>query len=297
MGLIALVVTGLMVAAPQAAVPGRAVVCATVDRPPTEAAAALEPLGEPGRVALLQLAASGQLADAACGVAGLAALGDVRVVPPLRAALANPAFRDDAYRFARWATFAAGGPSPELGAAFLPLVATLEDPAVWKAAGDDAVGLLGAIDHPAARQRLVAEFARPQSGATLDALIHALARHGEPSVHARMAALGAEAVASRSGNLTYEQASRIGSAAFYLLAQGPDAIAEGLQLLRQLTPGDQADIAAWAAQTWCERATRRPAERAAATNTHAALVGELDGMNILWRDLVRGSFKCGAPVA
>ena len=231
-----------------------------MERPAAEAARALEPLGEAGRVALLKLAGSSAAADATCGVAGLAALRDRRVVPAVQAALAKPAFRDDAYRFARWAAYVAGGPEADLGAAFLPLVTTLEDPTVWKAAGDDAVRLLGEIDHPAARARMVAEFGRPQPDATLDALIHALARQGEPSVHARVVSLGQEAVASRSGNLTYEQARRIAAVSFYLLARGPDTRPAGLEMLRHLTPADQADTAAWAVQTWC-RACGTPAGR------------------------------------
>src|SRR5262245_41368192 len=117
---IALAVLTLVPAAQ--APPDRAVLCASVDRPSAEAARALEPLGEPARAALLTLAASPQLADAACGIAGLAALRDRRVVAPLIAALKTPAFRDDAYRFARWGAFAAGGPEADLGPVFAPLV-------------------------------------------------------------------------------------------------------------------------------------------------------------------------------
>ena len=165
---------------------------------------------------------------------------------------------------------------------------------MWKAAGADAIRLLGEIDHPAARDRLAREVAQPLPDATLDALIHALARQGEPRVHARVVALGQEGVAARSGNLTYEQASRIGSASFYLLALGPETRAAGLEMLRQMAPGDQADTAAWTAQTWCERAVRRPADRATATAQHERLAAEFDGMNIRWRELVRGSFRCPA---
>ena len=60
------------------AAPDRTALCATVDRPPAEAARTLEPLGEPARAALATLAASAEVADAACGVAGLAALRDRR---------------------------------------------------------------------------------------------------------------------------------------------------------------------------------------------------------------------------
>ena len=214
----------LAVIAGQPAGPDRGVVCTAADRPPAEAAATLAPLGDAGRAELLRLAGSAQVADAACGVAGLAALRDRRVVTPIRAALSAPAFRDQAFRFARWGAYVAGGPETDLGPAFLPLVEALADPAAWAAAGDDGIRLLGAIDHPAARDRLVAEFTRPQPDATLDALIHALARQGEPRVRERVAALGQEAIATRSGNLTYEQASRIGVVAFYLLALAPATI-------------------------------------------------------------------------
>ena len=285
---------GVLLVGAQQGTPPRDLLCAAVDQPPAEAARALEPLGDAGRVALLRLAGASQIADAACGVAGLAALRDRRVVAPVAAALANPALQGDAYRLARWAAYVAGGPETDLGPAFLPLVDALADPAAWTATGDDAIRLLGQVDHPAARDRLVAEFARPQTGTALDALIHALGRQGEARIHARASTLGQEAVAARSGNLTYEQASRIGAVAFYLLALGPDTMGAGLQLLRQLTPRDQEDTAAWAAQAWCERATRRPAERAAAARMRAALVTEFDGMNIRWSELVRGSFTCTA---
>jgi hypothetical protein len=276
----------------QPAAPAREALCATVDRPAAEAAAALTPLGDAARTALLALAGSSQLADAACGVAGLAALRDRRVVAPARAALMNPAFRDDAYRFARWAAYVAGGPEADLGPAFVPLVATLEDAAVWKAAGDDAIRLLGEIDDPAARTRLVAEFARPQPEAALDALMYALARQGEPQVHERIAALGREALLSHAGNATYEQARRIGAVSFYLLAIGAETQAAGVDLLRKLAPADQADTAAWAVQTWCQRAVRRPADKAAADQRAAALAAEFDGLNIRWRELTRGAFAC-----
>jgi hypothetical protein len=291
---------GLMLAAALAtldadqAAPDRTALCATLDRPPAETARTLEPLGEPARVALASLAASADVADAACGVAGLAALRDRRIVAPVLAALKNPGFRDDAYRFTRWAAYVAGGPDGDLGGAFAPLVVLLDDAALWTAAGDDAVRLLGEIDHPSARDRLVAELERPQKDTTLDAIIHALARQGEPRPRARVVALGQEAVAARSGNLTYEQASRIGAVAFYLLALDSGSRAEGLQMLRQMAPDPQADAAAWAAQTWCERAVRRPADREAAERSRAELVAELDGMNVGWRTLVRGSFPCAA---
>ena len=170
-------------------------------------------------------------------------------------------------------------------------------PQCGTAAGDDAVRLLGEIDHPGARARLVAEFGRPQSEATIDALIHALARQGESSVHARVVSLGQEAVASRSGNLTYEQARRIGAVSFYLLAGEAASRAAGLEMLRHMTPGDQADTAAWAVQTWCQRAVRRPAERAPAEQASATLAAQFDALNIRWRELARGSFKCAVPVA
>ena len=288
---------GVLLLAAHQGTPPRDLLCAPVDQPPAETARLLASHGEAGRAALLQLAASSQGADAACGVAGLAALRDRRVVAPVKAALTNPALRGEAYRFARWAAYVAGGPETDLGPVFLPLVEVLADPAVWAAAGADAIRLLGEIDHPAARDRLVTEFARPQTDTTLDALIHALARQGEPRIQARASALGEEAVGARSGNLTYEQASRIGAVAFYLLALGPDTTAEGVQQLRQLAPREQQDTAAWAAQTWCERATRRPAEREAAERTRAALVAEFDRLDARWRELVRGSFTCGSSGA
>ncbi|MGD9906860.1 MAG: hypothetical protein AB7U83_25630 [Vicinamibacterales bacterium] len=270
----------------------RAVLCDGLDRPPADRAAALAALGDPGRERLRALAASPTPADAACGVAGLAALRDRQLPTLLAAALKQPAMRDDAYRMARWAAFAAGGPAADLGPTYAPVVDTLADPAIRAAVGDDAVRLLGEIDHPSARDRLVAELDRPQSDTTIDAVIHALARQGEGRPRARVVALGQEAVASRSGNLTYEQASRIGAVAFYLLALGPESRAEGLEFLRQMAPDPQADTAAWTVQTWCERAVRRPAGREAAEAMRTTLAAEFDGMGIRWRTLARGAFTC-----
>ena len=284
----------LAVVAAQAAAPDRAVLCASVDRTPAELAAALAPAGDAGREALRALAASSTPADAVCGVAGLAALRDARLPPLLVAALKNPALRDDAYRLARWASFAAGGPDANLGALYAPAVDVLADAALWTAIGDDAIRLLGEIDHPSARDRLVAELDTPARDTTVDAVIHALARQGEARPRSKVVALGREAVASRSGNLTYEQASRIGAVSFYLLALGAESRAEGLEFLRQMASDPQADTAAWAVQTWCERAVRRPAERAAASQVHVALAAEFDGMNVGWRKLTRGTFTCGA---
>jgi hypothetical protein len=278
--------------ATQSGPPARAVLCAPVDRPAAEAARALEPLGDAARTALMTLAGGSSKDDIACGVAGLAALRDRRVVAPARAALTNPAFHDDAYRFARWAAYVAGGPEADLGPAFLPLVSALEDAAVWKAAGDDGIRLLGEIDDAAARTRLAAEFARPQTDATLDALVYALARQGDGQLTERIAALGREALVSHAGNATYEQARRIGAVSFYLLATAAGTQAAGVDLLRKLAPADQADTAAWAVQTWCQRAVRRPGEKVAADQRAAALAAEFDGMGIRWRDLARGAFAC-----
>lgn len=270
----------------------RSPLCAAVDRAPAEAAPALAALGSSARETLLGLAASSSAADAACGIAGLVALRDVRVVAPLAAALANPAFRADAYRFARWATFGAGGPEPGLGAAYAPLLSSLADPATWAATGEDGARLLGAIDSDAARERLVAELARPQPEAMLDALIRAAGRQGEARPRVRIAAWGDEAVAARSGNLTYEQASRVGAVAAYLLALSPDAFADGLRLLRQLAPRDQQDTAAWAMQTWCERGVRRPAARASATAARAALIRVLEAAGVRWDGVKGAAFDC-----
>jgi hypothetical protein len=274
--------------------PGRAELCVAVDRPSAEVASVLAPLGEPGREALVRLTASSEAADVACGVAGLAALRDPRGVAPLAAALANPAFRADAYRFARWATFAASGPDPALAPSFLPLLAPLADPAVWAAVAEDGARLLGAIDAEASRERLVAELARPQADAMLDALIQAAGRQGDARPRSRVVAWGDEAVAARSGNLTYEQASRVGAVASYLLALAPDAFADGLRLLRQLGPRDQQQSAAWAVQTWCERSVRRPADRQASSRARQDLIDALDGAAVQWSGTATGAFACPA---
>lgn len=294
---LAAIALGLVASAPTRAgelgqaVVSRQALCDAAQRSPTDAAQALQAFGDDGRGRLLQLAAADQVADAACGIAGLAALRDRRLVPLVQSALTRVALQSETYRLLRWAAYVAGGPESDLGPAFLPIVDTLTT-TVWANAGDDAIRLLGEVDDPAARDRLVREFDRPQSDSTVDALIHALARQGEPRVREHVTALGREAVGARSGNATYEQARRIGAVAFYQLALATDAMTDGLRMLGQLAPRDQEDAAAWAVQTWCERSVRRPTAREAATRARLALVAEFDRLNVRWSHLDRGSFSC-----
>jgi hypothetical protein len=266
--------------------------CAGPELTPTVFASRVEALGDAGRGAAVTLATSTAPADVLCGVSALAALRDSRAVPPLLAAASASAFRTDAFRVMRWAAYLAGGPDPTTGRALLPLIAALDDAAVRTAAGDDALRLLGEIDDDAARNRLMQELERPSSDAGLDATIHALARQGEPRARARVAALGQDAVATRSGNTTHEQARRMGAVAFYQLTLGPDTLVDGLAMLRQLAQRDQEDTAAWAVQTLCERAVRRPTERDAADRQRQAVATELERLGIAWSHLTRGMFAC-----
>jgi hypothetical protein len=218
-----------------------------------------------------------------CGIAGLSAAGDRRVIPHIAAALRNASLRDDAYRIARWAAYLAGGAEPDLGAAFTDVVRAFDDRAVWTAAGVDGLYLLGEIDHSDARSRLVAELERPQADPALDALVHALARQGEPRVRARIDALGVEALRAKSGNATPEQAGRLGVVAFYQLALGSETLADGLSTLGTIATRDQQATAAWAVHTLCVRARRRPAERDAIDQYRVSLVAALDQRGVAWQ--------------
>lgn len=271
----------------------RTVVCAAIDRPPREIAALVEPLGEAGRSALLALASARD--HATCGLAGLAAVRDRRVVPLLVDAIAAAPADTNVWRLVRWAAFVAGGPDRAVGAPFGALIATLQTPAASAAAGDDALRLLGELDTPAAREHLVATLDRPLADGAIDAAVHALARQHEPAPRARVSALGAEVAANLGGNATYEQARRLGAAAFYLLVLGSDTERDGLALLARLSPQDQADAAAWAMQTLCERAVRRPAERVAATARRDALAEVFAAAGVAWQSLERGAFPCSSP--
>lgn len=213
-------------------------------------------------------------------------------MPLLVDAIAAAPADADVWRLVRWAAFVAGGPDPALGAPFGALIATLQTPAASAAAGDDALRLLGELDTPAAREHLVATLDRPLADGAIDAAIHALARQLEPAPRARVSAFGAEVAANLGGNATYEQARRLGAAAFYLLVLGPDTEREGLALLARLSPQDQADTAAWAMQTLCEQAVRRPAQRVAATARRDALAAVFAATGIGWQSLVRGAFPC-----
>ena len=265
--------------------------CGTEHGAPADVARQLEPLGESGRAALLGLAASRNPAEAICGVSGLSALGDRRVIPHLAAALRNPAMRGRAHLLARWAAVLAGGPDADLGPAMLMVVQAITDQEVWKAAGLDAIWFLGEVDHPEARDRLLADLEQPSSDAGLDAAIHALARQGDPRARGRVAAVGLQAAREKSGNATPEQARRLGVVAFYQLALGPETMAEGIATLGTIATRDQEDAAAWAVHTLCERAVRRPSDEAASEAHRRALVEEIDRLRISWRQ-TRGNFGC-----
>lgn len=273
--------------------PSLAAVCGALDDPPRVLAdrAATLSGAERDRAAA---AAAGTGTDVLCGVAVLAVLRDARAAPAALAAAGRPALRDDVYRVARWAAYGAGGPDASTGAAWLPLAAAFDTPAMRSAAGDDGIRLLGEIDHDEARTRLRQRLDGPADG-DVDAAIHALARHGDASVRGRVVALGREVAATLSTNPTYEQARRMSAAAFYLLALDEASIPDGLALLRPLSAADQADTAAWAVQTVCERGVRRPESQAARAAHREALAQALDALALPWRPLTRGAFVCPRP--
>ena len=276
-GIPSLVIVALTVAGPHASAQDvRERVCAAVDGPPRELAARVTALDASGRAALLDLAA-GTPADARCGLAALAAVRDPRVVPLLVRVIAEAPADPDVWRLVRWAAFVAGGPEPALAAPFVPLLSALDSPAARRAAGDDRVRLLGELDDPQARDRLVASLDETLPDGTVDAAIHALARQREPRARARVVALGAE-----------------GAVAFYLLALAPDTQRDGLAHLARLSPQDQADTVAWAAQTLCEAGVRHPDARAAVHALRASLLGAAPA-GVAWSGLERGTFTCAVP--
>jgi hypothetical protein len=263
---------------------------------PAELARRLEPLGESGRTALAALADSTSGDEMLCGVAGLASLGDRRAIPQIVRGLRDPNLRGQAHLLARWAAVLAGGPDAGLGQAMLDVVEAVAEPAVWDAAGDDAIWLLGDVDHPQARDRLMAQLDRPMGDARLNAVIEALARQGEPRARLRVTAIGLEAVRDRSGNATPEQARRLGAVAFYQLALAPETMAEGFATLGNIAVTNQAEAAAWAVHTLCARAVRRPADREAIDAHRHALVEELDRRGIGWGTVpVTAPFGCARP--
>jgi hypothetical protein len=260
----------------------RTTLCAASGQRPEVLRRQLVPLGEPAAIALVALAQAHDWAEAACGIAGLAALGDPRGVAPIVAALQNPAWRDNAYQVARWAATLAGGADPALGPAMVPVVDALGDRAVWDAAGNDGIWLLGEIDHPGARDRLLAALDEARDDVAIDAVVHALARQGEPRARTRIARLGDDAARAKSGNATPEQARRLGEVAFYQLALGPDSVDEGLVTLGTIAVRDQQEAAAWAVQTLCARSARRPSERDAIEAHRARLVAGVERLGLTW---------------
>ncbi len=273
------------------AAPSNAAVCAPDLTMPAVAERAVA-ANAPSTAALRRWAEHGDAAARRCGLRALAALRTHDASPLFAAALERDDGRDDAWMIARWATWIAGGPDTEVSAGFAPLVDVLANGAVAAAAGDDGVRLLGEIASPLAIATLRAIVATDRPYHRVDAAIHALARQGDASVRARISALGHAEADGLATNATYEQARRIGAAAFYLLALGVDTRDDGLRLLSRLSPADQADAGAWAVQTLCERAIRRPAEAAAATAAYTVLVDALDQRGIDWAPLTRGTFMC-----
>jgi hypothetical protein len=268
--------------------------CGPPDEAPADVARRLALLGEAGRAALIKLAQSSDKPEKLCGIAGLTALADRRVISHLVAALRDPGLRDQAYQLARWAAYMAGGPDTDLGSVMLEVVEAVSDQDVWDAAGVDAIFLLGEVDHPAARDRLLTELRLPLDGAKLDAVIHGLARHGDPRALAAVTRLGVEAGQAKSGNATPEQARRIGEVAFYQLALGPDSLADGLATLQSIARRDQDWTAAWAVHTLCARALRRPRQRDTLEAYRLTLVDELERRNVSWQE-PKGTFGCPRP--
>jgi hypothetical protein len=268
--------------------------CGSADEASADLARRLTPLGEAGRVALIKLAQSSDTPDRLCGIAGLTALADRRVLSHLVAALRDPGLREQAYQLARWAAYMAGGPDTDLGPVMLEVIEAISDQAVWDAAGVDAIWLLGEVDHPAARERLLTELRLPLNGAKLDAVIHGLARQGDPRALAAITQLGVEAGQAKSGNATPEQASRLGEVAFYQLALGPDSLADGLATLQSIARRDQDWTAAWAVHTLCARAVRRPRQRDEIGEHRAALVEQLNRLGVSWQE-PKGTFGCPRP--
>lgn len=266
--------------------------CVDVDAPLPRLASLLENAGPGARQALREMAASTDVPTRWCGLRGLAALRD----PDLRDAVLEAWRwrREDAYLPARWAAYAAGGPDAAASAAFQPLVAALADPALAAAVGDDGVRLLGEVDSNEARDALIALLARDDAPATVDAAMLALARQGDSRSRARVTALGQTVVNGLGGNAMFEEARRIHAAGVYLLALGADARDAGLAMLTRLSPADQADAAAWAVQTLCERGVRRPADRDALATARAALIDALTARGIRWDSVTRGTFTCPA---
>jgi hypothetical protein len=273
--------------------PDRATLCGATARSPQQLVRQLEPLGEPARAGLLALAQSPDLTEALCGISGLSALGDARVIPHLAAALKNPAWRDHAYDVARSAALLAGAAEPGIGAAMGPVIDALEAPAVWAATGTDGIWLLGEIDHPRARERLLAVLDETRDDAAIDAAVHGLARQGEGRARERIAGLGDEAARAKSGNATPEQARRLGEVAFYQLALGPDSVEAGLATLGTIALRDQREAAAWAVHTLCAREVRTPLQRNQVEAHRHAVVQALDARGIDWR-APRGAIACPA---
>jgi hypothetical protein len=268
--------------------------CGAADEASADLARRLTPLGEAGRVALIKLAQSSETSEKLCGIAGLTSLADRRVISHLVAALRDPGFRKHAYQLARWAAYMAGGPDTDLGPVMLEVVEAVSDQDVWDAAGIDAIWFLGEVDHPAARERLLTELRLPLDAAKLDAVIHGLARHGDPRALAAITQLGVEAGQTKSGNATPEQARRLGEVAFYLLALGPDSLDDGLATLQSVARRDQDWTAAWAVHTLCARAVRRPRQREAIDEHRLALVEQLDRIGVSWQ-AEKGTFGCPRP--
>lgn len=266
-------------------------VCVDRDAPLPRLAALLVADDPAVRADLRARAASSDVATRWCGIRGLAALRDPAVVDAVR-----QAWRDrpaDAYLPARWAAYAAGGPAPQ-GERFAALVAALSDSALADATGDDGVRLLGEIDTAAARDAVLALAGRDDRPATVDAAVHALARHRDPRARARVTTLGQTVLNGLGGNAMFEEARRLAAAGFYLLVLGRDTRDAGLAMLSRLSPADQADVAAWAVQTLCEHGVRHPEARGDDEAVRTDLVDALASRGLRWDALERGTFPCPA---
>jgi hypothetical protein len=290
LGLVVLLASG---AAPLGAgiLQDRSSLCGSLERSPVLLAQQLAPLGEAGRTALLALASSSTRAEVLCGIAGLAALGDTRAVPHIIRSLQSVTTRDDARAIVRWAAVLAGTADPAASAAMTPVLAALDEPDARQAAGDEVIGLLGEVDAPDARDRLLRMLGEPLADTTLDAVIHAVARQRDARAAGRIGALGDEALGAKSGNATPEQARRLAEVAFFQLAVDVASVPQGLVTLETIALRDREWAASWAVHTLCAAAVRRPAERPIIDAHRAELVAALDERGIAWH-APRGVLVC-----
>lgn len=242
---------------------------------------------------LVGLSHSSVFHEADCGVGGLVVTDSARAPEVLLASLGSPGFRGRVTRLLSWATQYAARPDPNRGTAMLPVLDAVLAPERWASTGLDGVRFLGSVDQPRAREALLRELEKSGDAERIDTVVAALAQQGEAGAKDRVEPLLRTAVARGTVGLSSAEIRRLNASLYYFLAGGSELIEHGAKALGAVPAAFRVAPSFMALQTLCERATRRPDQKATIFEHRRILVATLDDLDVSWRGRApQGNFPC-----